>query len=92
MIVQFVSAFGLAKALAMAFHFNFLAFVVLAFELQFVYLFILLFSIPLNLWIVVSSLACQDFVASFGVRIRPPWEPPDKSSHLILRRICLFDC
>ncbi len=92
MIVEFVSVFDLAGALVMAFHFDFLNFVVLAFKLQIVNLFALLLLIQLNLWIVVSSLACQSFVASFGVWIRPPWKPPEKSSRLILQRVRLVYC
>ncbi len=87
MIVEFVSAFDLAGALAMAFHFNFFAFVAFAFELQIVDLFALLLSIPSNLWIAASSLACKDFVASFRVWIRPPRKPPNKSGHPILQRV-----
>ena len=78
MIVEFDSGFGFAGALAMAFHFEMFVFAALAFELRIVEL--LLFIQP-SQWIVESSSDRRDFVASFGVRIRPPRKPPDKFRH-----------
>ncbi len=67
MIVEFFFVFDLAGALLMDFHFDFLAFVALAFELRIVNFFALLLLMPSNLSIVVSSSALQGFVASFGI-------------------------
>ena len=78
MIVEFNFGFGFAGALAMAFHFEIFACVALPFGLQIVEL---LLSIPPSQWIVESSSDRRDFVASFGVRIRPPRKPPDKFRH-----------
>ena len=68
MIVELDFGFGSAGVLAMAFHFEMFAFVALAFELRIVEL--ILFIQP-SQWIVESSSDRRDFVASFGVRIRP---------------------
>ena len=78
MIVEFDLGFGFAGALAISFHFEMFAFLALAFNLRLVEL--LLFIQPSQL-IVESSSDCRDFVASFGVRIRPPRKPPDKFRH-----------
>ena len=78
MIVELDFGFGSAGVLAMAFHFEMFAFVALAFELRIVEL--ILFIQP-SQWIVESSSDRRYFVASFGVRIRPPRKPPDKFRH-----------
>ena len=95
MIVEFISVFDFAGALAAAFRFEF-AFASLAFELQIVELIELiavLLTIPPNWFIVVSFLlGRKEIVASFGFRERPPRKPPDRFGRSISTRPLSVDC
>ena len=80
MIVEFFSVFGFVGAFGMAFRFD-------LFISEIIRKIAMFLSHHPSQWIVVSSSDRRDFVASFGVRIRPPRKPPDKFRHLDLRRV-----
>ena len=74
MFVEFLSGFGFSGAFGMAFQFDLLVF-------QIIRTIVVFLSHQPSQWIVESSSDRRDFVASFGVRIRPPRKPPDKFRH-----------